>query len=319
VSPPSKAPTFVSLLEEIIVAAGGLSKLAAATGVSEATLRKWRKGGHPTDRLSELVEQVHVWAHNNMSGKYPPSNWPAGLPGFIGSSSDPSGTESKPTEPGTTHMPVPTIVPGQATTPDAEPRQAKRHEEIESTGPESTESELTGSELTGSELTGSELELAARRHWKAIVGALVLLAAMIVGGAWLLMPRSAAVPEESSVVPGGRTIVVQNMVAFGPSSLEEDRSPSYLASRPVAHCADMPGCKLDGTDVTTGDTLQAVCQLQGELLTNADVESPGVKANPNVAGSALWYGAMWRDGRRGFISEVYVKPTYRGGLGLPPC
>jgi len=135
---------------------------------------------------------------------------------------------------------------------------------------------------------------------------------VIIGGVWLLVPRSTAIAE-------GRTIVVQNKVAFGPSSLVEDRSPSYLASRPVARCANLPGCKLDGTDVGTGDTLQAVCQLQGELLTNADVKSPGVKTNPNVAGSALWYGIVWRDRRRGYISEVYVGPTYRGGLGLPAC
>ncbi len=321
-SPPSKALTFVSLFEEIIVAAGGLSQLADATEVPKQTLRKWRNGDHPTDRLTVPVERVHLWARNNMSGKYPPPDWPTGLPGFIRAYSEPSGTEPKPTEPGTTNASDPTITSDQVNTPDVAARQAKQDGVTEPTGPEPTGPEPTGPEPTGPEPTGPEPtgpEPAVRRNWMAIMGALVLLAAVIVGGVWLLTSRSTAVPEGSATVPQGRTIVVQNKVAFGPSSLVEDTSPSYLSSRPVARCANMSGCKVDGTDVMTGDTLQAVCQLQGELLTNADVKSPGVKTNPNVAGSALWYGVVWRDGRRGFISEIYVGPTYRGGLGLPPC
>lgn len=47
--------------------------------------------------------------------------------------------------------------------------------------------------------------------------------------------------------------------------------------------------------------------------------SVGVEDNPNVAASALWYGVQWADGRRGYLSEDYVTPMYRGGLGLPEC
>ncbi len=116
-----------------------------------------------------------------------------------------------------------------------------------------------------------------------------------------------------------RTIVVQNEVAIGASELVEDNSPSYLAADPIAKCADVPGCKLTGTDLHTGDTVEAVCQLQGTLLTNANLDSPGIKENPHVAASALWYGVKWSDGRRGYINEVYIAPNYRGGLGLPKC
>ena len=150
-------------------------------------------------------------------------------------------------------------------------------------------------------------------RWSRRRRVIAVASAVVVGVATWLLTRSL------SPTPSERTIVVQNKVAFGPSDLEEDRSPSYLASRPVARCANVPGCKLPGTDLASGDTVKAVCQLQGALMTNANVQSPGVKNNPNVAASALWYGIRWPDGRRGYLSEVYVASTYRGGLGLPPC
>ena len=63
----------------------------------------------------------------------------------------------------------------------------------------------------------------------------------------------------------------------------------------------------------------AVCQLTGDAMTNADLTSTNIGQNPNVASSALWLGAPAPDGRVGYISEVYLAPAYRGGLGLPPC
>ena len=41
--------------------------------------------------------------------------------------------------------------------------------------------------------------------------------------------------------------------------------------------------------------------------------------NPHRAHSTLWYRARFPDGRAGFLSEVYVDPASRGGLGLPDC
>jgi hypothetical protein len=259
-----------------------------------------------------------------MNGAYPPADWPAGLPGFIKAPRNSAAADPKPTEAEITPdlevaaAPGLTGVSDLATAPHVAP-------------PGLTDQELSGS--TPTEPIGAKSEPPSSKHvtsgeleprssgWKRwmLIAAVLVLVMAIVAGAWALTSRSATVPEGSVAVPGARTIVVQNKVAFGPSSLLEDDSPSYLSSRPVARCANLPDCKLEGTDVKSGDILQAVCQLQGELLTNANISSPGVETNPNVAASALWYGVIWRDGRKGFISEVYVGPTYRGGLGLPPC
>ena len=158
----------------------------------------------------------------------------------------------------------------------------------------------------------------SRRWWSRRRGlvAVVVVVVLVAGGGltWWLVARS-----DQPTPVAGRTIVVQNKVAFGPTDLEEDDSPSYLAARPIERCANVPGCKLSGTDMGSGDTVEAVCQLQGALLTNADVQSTGIKSNPNVAASSLWYGIRWPDGRLGYLSEVYVAPMYRGGLQLPPC
>ncbi|MCR6484010.1 hypothetical protein M8542_14390 [Amycolatopsis sp. OK19-0408] len=155
------------------------------------------------------------------------------------------------------------------------------------------------------------------------------LALLLAGGIWLWVALASSpdgssgdhsLAESATALQGQphSTLIVQNMYASGPSGLLEDRSPSYLSSRPVSRCANI-GCKLPGTEMSTGAAITAVCHIQGELLTNADISSPGIKTNPNASASALWYEVIWPDGRRGYISEVYVAPAYRGGLALPPC
>lgn len=153
----------------------------------------------------------------------------------------------------------------------------------------------------------------ARR--RAEIAVLAVLVALVAGLATALVLVVAAAPDP----PVSRTVVVQNRVAIGDGALVEDRSPSYLSSRPVARCANIPGCKIPGTEVGTGFTLVAVCQMTGEVITNADVTSPNIGQNPNAAVSELWLGARAPGGRVGYISEVYLAPAYRGGLGLPPC
>jgi hypothetical protein len=142
-----------------------------------------------------------------------------------------------------------------------------------------------------------------------------VLVALVAGLATALVLVLASAPDPPTV----RTVVVQNRVAIGDGALVEDRTPSYLSARPVARCAAMPGCKIPGTDVGTGFTFVAVCQLTGEVITNADVTSTNIGQNPNAAVSELWLGARAPDGRIGYISEVYLAPAYRGGLGLPAC
>lgn len=146
------------------------------------------------------------------------------------------------------------------------------------------------------------------------VGVFAALVVLVIGLAATLVLVLTHPPDA-----GTRTVVVQNKVAIGEGQLVEDRTPSYLGERPVARCANQPGCKMPGTDVGTGATLLAVCQLTGESITNADLTSTNIGQNPNAAVSELWLGARAPDGRVGYISEVYLAPAYRGGLGLPPC
>ncbi|MGW5055678.1 hypothetical protein [Actinokineospora sp. NPDC004072] len=113
-------------------------------------------------------------------------------------------------------------------------------------------------------------------------------------------------------------MIVQNKVAIGPSTLQEDDTPSYLSTEPVSRCASR-GCKIAGTEMGSGTTLVAYCQLKAEWTTNADINSPGIKQNANLVASPLWYGIELPDGTRGYISEVYIAADYRGGLELPGC
>ena len=52
-------PSFVGLLQVVIDEAGGIDKLAEATGVASATLRKWRTGKYPRSRIGGGVQAVH--------------------------------------------------------------------------------------------------------------------------------------------------------------------------------------------------------------------------------------------------------------------
>lgn len=164
------------------------------------------------------------------------------------------------------------------------------------------------------------------RRW-LFGGGLVLIAAVIVVivvvtrlGRTDSGPVDHQVAASSSLVAGlpHDTVVVQNKVAVGPSTLQEDTTPEYLSTRPVSHCAST-GCNMSGTDMWSGATVTVVCHIEGELMTNANVTSRDIKENPNVAASALWYRAIWPDGRQGYVSEVYLAPSYRGGLDLPQC
>jgi hypothetical protein len=122
--------------------------------------------------------------------------------------------------------------------------------------------------------------------------------------------------EAETVVP--KAIVVQNKYATGPSSLLEDRTYAYLSTSPEPYCAER-GCKVEGTDMKSGARLVVTCWCEGAEMTNRDTTSPGIEQNPHGVTSKLWYWGVWPDGRAGYLSEVYVEPQYRGGLGLPRC
>jgi hypothetical protein len=118
--------------------------------------------------------------------------------------------------------------------------------------------------------------------------------------------------------PDPTTIVVQNKIATGSRALTEDTTPVYLSSRPAAFCSEH-GCEVPATTMWSGAVLHAICQSQGEQMTNANTSTAGIQNNPNTVLSTRWYLAQAHNGSIGYISEVYLTPSSRGGLGLPTC
>ena len=112
-------------------------------------------------------------------------------------------------------------------------------------------------------------------------------------------------------------VTVQNLVTAGALGSRED-TPAYLSTVPQNACRPR-GCAVPGTDVNTGDRLQVVCQTTGERTTNGNDGDPADDANPLLADSRLWYGARLDDGSIGYLSEIWLSPIDRGGLGLPRC
>jgi hypothetical protein len=117
--------------------------------------------------------------------------------------------------------------------------------------------------------------------------------------------------------PATRDIVVYNQVTNGASSMRED-TPAYLSSVTRNFCK-RDGCALAGTDMGTGAQITAICQVGGDRTTNGQDNSSIDDNNPGLFSSTRWYGIRWADGRTGFISEVWIYPHLRGGLGLRAC
>ena len=76
---------------------------------------------------------------------------------------------------------------------------------------------------------------------------------------------------------------------------------------------------MPGTDLHTGDRLAVVCQTTGDRTTNGNDGDPADDANPVLHTSRTWYGARLDDGSLGYLSETWLSPLDRGGLGLPRC
>lgn len=146
------------------------------------------------------------------------------------------------------------------------------------------------------------------RRGYGILALLCLVA--VVGAIWFLPVRETG--ERSP------TVTVQNKVAIGVTQLLEDSTPSYLSTRPVARCASL-GCKIAGSEMWSGIKLPAICQTEGQKMSNADEGSAGIAENPGAVRSSRWYGIHRTDGTVGLIAEVYLQEQDRGGLGLPNC
>ena len=178
-------------------------------------------------------------------------------------------------------------------------------------------------------LRGRLVSLTSRRRAIAVAGLvlLILTGAVITWG--VLSHRGATTDHRTNPagVPNGqdggsgspgRTLTIYNLVTNGADQMQEDPHPVYLSAVARNFCK-RDGCALAGTDMHSGAKVQAVCQTQGASTTNGDETSPLDDRNPGLYRSTLWYGVRWPDGRLGFISEVWVAATERGGRGLPRC
>lgn len=149
---------------------------------------------------------------------------------------------------------------------------------------------------------------------------IALTAAAVASLATLLINQnpSAANPPTSTTVSRPMALEVQNKVALGAADLREDTTPVYLSTRTIGSCSRQ-GCKLEGTEMTSGALLVATCHTVGAELVNYNLDAPDSKTNPHAVRSSLWYRVRTPDGATGYLSEVYVLPRDRGGLGLPTC
>jgi hypothetical protein len=115
---------------------------------------------------------------------------------------------------------------------------------------------------------------------------------------------------------------VYNMVTNGPTQMREDVVPARLTTQPWTFCGRR-GCNINGTERWTGGAYHhAVCWTTGEWTTNGDNSNTprgwSDDGNPHRFTSNLYYGVQL-GGTFGFVSEVWIHPDDRHGLGLPVC
>jgi hypothetical protein len=118
-------------------------------------------------------------------------------------------------------------------------------------------------------------------------------------------------------LPFEQMLTVYNKVTDGANQMRE-RTPAYLSTKPRNNCRNA-GCIIPGIELGTGATVTSFCQVRGAQTTNGRVQDPSDDRNPELFTSDLWYGIRWSDGRIGYISEVWIWPDDRGGLGLSEC
>jgi hypothetical protein len=203
---------------------------------------------------------------------------------------------------------------------DALPAGDRRGQGPERTGPNPEPSVMGGQEAM------STVEVPRRpSRWRLAVATTSAICLVVVAGVLVGLLRDepdrtldAAADPRLVAVPKGPAVVVQNMIAVGKDSLIEDSTPAYLSTRTVPRCR-LNGCMVSDTILATGISVVATCQAQGTWMTNYNLDSTEVQSNPNRAASSRWYRLVLSDGRAGFLSEVYLSPASRGGLGLPTC
>lgn len=116
----------------------------------------------------------------------------------------------------------------------------------------------------------------------------------------------------------GHVIDIDNRVTNG-VGMREDTTPARLTTQPWTHCTSR-ACNIYGTERSSGQVYEAaVCQTFGERTTNGHDTNPSDDANLERFESTRYYGVRLGDGTFGYVSEVWIRADYRGGLGLPGC
>lgn len=159
-----------------------------------------------------------------------------------------------------------------------------------------------------------------RPVWRLVVtlsAALIFVYAVVILASYQAQGKNPVAP-----VPGGRAsalIAVQNTVVESADGQELDK-PLYLSRRPVPRCADPPNnCAIPDSQISNNAVLTAVCYTLGAGMTNMDLRFLSTKNNPARVSSNTWYGVRAHNGELGYVSEVYLTPASRGGLGLGLC
>ena len=108
------------------------------------------------------------------------------------------------------------------------------------------------------------------------------------------------------------------LASNGSIEMREDK-PAYLSTVRQNYCR-RDGCAIAGTNRATGGSYgPAICQAQGVRTTNGHDGDANDDANPGLFTSTRWYGIRLAGAGVGYISEVWMSSSQRGGLGLATC
>ena len=119
-----------------------------------------------------------------------------------------------------------------------------------------------------------------------------------------------------NVVGPSKTITVSNLLTNGSMGYREDPTPARLTTKPWKNCGSR-GCNVSGTERRTGGIYSpAVCWTTGDTTTNGDNSTSADDRYQYT--SNRYYGVIYGGATR-YVSYVWISPSQRDGLGLPPC
>lgn len=135
----------------------------------------------------------------------------------------------------------------------------------------------------------------------------------------VVTPPVVTPPPVDAPPPVGRILTIDNRITNGMGMLQ-DNIPLELTTEPRTYCR-RDGCTIANTARMSGDTYDsAVCQTIGVRYTNGNDRDPADDANPERVESTRYYGVrLASPAVFGYTSEVWVRASERGGLGLPVC